>query len=113
MDAILATLLATFPLLRDKRVEDVVFGDIGEISVDLLAIGGTWTRYDDWEVSLIPPDPVHLYSHLEQLLRQRGYTIGTISDDLATWERLKSGSFTYLKCPDKDGKINFRIQPES
>ncbi len=109
----LDALLTALPILRDDRVDPLVYADLGPSIVQAVAVGGTWTRYYDWDVTLAPGKANEKYQHLEQLLKDVGYVPGTVSGDLATWERQKTGSFAYLTRPDEKCRVNFRIQSES
>ncbi len=109
----LEALLAALPLLRDVRVDKRVYEDLGKAVIQSLAVGGTWTRYYDWDATLAPSKPAEMYQHLEQLLKDLGYVPGNVSGDPTTWERLKTGSFAFLTRPDENGRLHFRIQPES
>ncbi len=109
----LDALLANLPQLRDERVDREVYADLGTSIVQSLGVGGTWTRFYDWDVTLAPSQPDETYQHVEQLLKDLRYVPGSVSGDVATWERLKTGSFAFLTRPDEKGWVNFRIQPES
>jgi len=109
----LDALLAVLPILRDVRVDPRVYADLGLSTVQSLAVGGTWTRYYDWDVTLAPGHPGEMYNRLEQLLTDIKYVPAQVSGDIATWSRQTTGSFAYLSRPDAAGLLNFRIQPES
>ncbi len=109
----LNTILETLPMLRDVRVDELVYTDLGDASVQALAVGGTWTKYYDWDITLAPKNASDMYQHLDQLLKDLGYAPGNVTGDLTMWERQKPISFAFLTRPDKKGLVHFRIQPES
>ncbi len=109
----LDALLAVLPILRDTRVDNHIYTDLGNFIVQSLSFGGTWTRHYTWDVTLAPGNADEMYQHLQQLLKNLGYVPDKDSGDYTTWERRSTRSFAYLTRADEDNRINLRIQPES
>ncbi|MBI5208762.1 MAG: hypothetical protein HY927_02165 [Elusimicrobia bacterium] len=113
----LAALLREIPVLRDARLEDSLYEALAETPTASLAVGGTWTRYYDWDASFSAEGPggaARLHEALRALLAGLGYEAsGTAEDGTASYQRPRTGSFAWLSPPDPKGRVRLRIQPES
>jgi len=110
----LDALLVALPMLRDDRVDPLVYADLGPSIVQCgPPSGGTWTRYLTGMFTLAPGKADEKYHTSSNSSRTWVMFPALFQAILQTWERQKTGSFAYLTRPDEKGRVNFRIQPES
>lgn len=108
-------LLATIPSLRDDRVHPEIVARLGKNEVASLSVGGTWTRYYDWDLALTARSDVaarELREEIEQLLSSLGYKQQDAgSGTEREWAHPERGSHAWVDCKGKG--VQLRIQPQS
>lgn len=105
----LAKLLERFPQLREPRLDEELFRELGTLEVASLSAGGTWIKYYDWDVTLGDTSA----DALSKLLKKLSFSRTEKAKEFDVWERPKTGSWAWLYPADKSGAIRLRFQPES
>ena len=108
----LGKLLERFDHLRDARLEEEHDREGCAFEVESLAVGGTWTKYYDWDVTFFGAGREGR-SKLEKLLVKLGYERTDKDKEFDGYHRKKSGSYAWLYPCDKEGRVRLRFQPES
>ena len=102
----LEQVLAGLPSLRDARIDDSLYAHLkGAIPLDL-TLGGSWTRYYAWDVTL------RSATDLEVILNGMGYRRLPGEGRSTAWNREATGSYAYLETSEA-GRVSLRIQPQS
>jgi hypothetical protein len=111
----LAQVLASLPELQDHRVPRTLLAPFAIQPVSGLALGGTWRRYYDLDITFAPGSPEAasaLRGRLERHLGSEGFARQDEDRGVVTYQ--KSGSFAFLSVEgDKRDQVRHRIQPES
>jgi len=112
----LARLLSVYPSLRDRRIDDLFYTELGPVQVEMLTMGGPSRKATDWEILLVPPESkkkVTLYEQVESLLEKLGYVKENTGTGKNIYSRKTTGSTVYLDRLPGGEKVHMRFVPES
>jgi hypothetical protein len=111
----LKSLLVVFPFLKDRRIEEAVYNDLGPLNVEMLTLGDASRQSRDWEVILVPPEKAKkgsLYQQIETMLAKLGYIPESSNASSGTFARKSTGSYAYLDRIAGSEKIHIRFRLE-
>jgi hypothetical protein len=113
--ATLGRLLSVYPFLKDRRIDESVYAELGPVQVEILTMGGPSRKAYDWELLLVPPEKkgkVTLYSQVEGMLEKLGYAKEGPEAAKNVFSRKNTGSMVYLDRVPGGEKVHMRFVPE-
>lgn len=110
----LSELTAGFSWLRDRRIDESLYRDLGGLETDFLAFGGANRASYDWCATIIRGSKMKkddLYKLIRASLEKCGFQQGTVAHGVETYSRKGMPSKAWLQRVGEDQKIKIVLAP--
>jgi hypothetical protein len=111
----LDALLSALPYLKEPRIDETLYREIGSRPVEMITLGGTSRNLYDWEVLIVPPEKQKkgssLIAEMASLLEKLGYTKEGADPSKESFTRKSTGSAAFLDKVAGSDKVHLRIKP--
>lgn len=109
-----ARFLSIFSFMKDRRIEEAVYKELGPLEVEMLTRGSTGGESFDWDATVLPTEKMKkgaLYSQLKTLIESLGYLPEAYDGEVETFSRKSTKSYATLNKVAGSEKVHLRFLP--